>query len=285
MQTDDLPVTIYTPESQLRTPGRLLRLMARDFLAGRELAWRLFIRDISARYRQSILGIFWAFFPPILTGLLFIFLQAKKIVYVGSTDIPYPVFVLVGTTLWQLFTESLNAPIQSINGAKSLLSKINFPWEALILAAFYNVIFNLLIKSAILACVLLFFRVEVTWAILLSPFAVIMLIILGMTLGLLITPLGMIYSDFLSALSVATPLWFFITPVVYSVPQAFPYSLVAILNPVSPILIAARDLLTIGHMTNVMPFFAVSAVTLFALLIAWLLYRLAMPILIQRMSS
>lgn len=56
---------VYTPESQLRRPRDLVQSMWQDLLASRELAWRLMVRDISAQYRQSFLGIFWAFLPPI----------------------------------------------------------------------------------------------------------------------------------------------------------------------------------------------------------------------------
>ena len=73
-QTKNLPVVVYTPESQLRRPGVLLRSMWRDLKASRELAWRLFVRDTSARYRQSLLGVLWAFVPPIVTGVVFIVL-------------------------------------------------------------------------------------------------------------------------------------------------------------------------------------------------------------------
>jgi lipopolysaccharide transport system permease protein len=53
----DLPVTIYTPESSLRNPARMVRSMVRDLLASRELAWQLAVRDIRAQYRQTALGV------------------------------------------------------------------------------------------------------------------------------------------------------------------------------------------------------------------------------------
>jgi len=119
--SDDLQTVVYSPESQMHTPGRLVRSMFQGLKDSRELAWRLFIRDISARYRQSMLGIFWAFLPPIITGLVFIILQSRRVINLGETDIPYPVYVLIGTTLWQVFTESLNAPLRSVNAARSML--------------------------------------------------------------------------------------------------------------------------------------------------------------------
>ncbi len=281
----DIPLAIYTPESQLRKPGHLLRSMWHDLKASRELAWRLFVRDISARYRQSLLGVFWAFLPPIVTGLVFIILQSKKVVNFGETDIPYPVFVLVGTTLWQLFTESLNAPLNAVKTAKPMLAKVNFPREALIVSAFYGVLFSLLIKSLVLVGIFLVFQVQATWGLLLAPLAMVMIILLGMALGLLLTPLGMLYTDVSSGLMVITQLWFFVTPVVYPPPQSFPYSLVATLNPVSPLLMGARDLATKGVMGNMEPFLVVSGLTIIGLFIVWIVYRAALPIIIERMNA
>ena len=243
------------------------------------------MRDISAQYRQSILGVFWSFIPPILVGLVFIVLQSRKIVDFGETDIPYPVFVLVGTTLWQVFAESLNAPLQSVRKAKLMLAKIKFPYEALILGAFYTILFNFLIKSIVLIGILLFFKVKITLGLLLVPMAIFMLILLGITFGLFLTPLGMLYTDIASGLPVVVQLWFFLSPVVYPPPQSYPFSLMTTLNPVSPILVGARDLVTKGFITNLYPFLIVSGLTIIALSITWILYRISLPIIIERMSA
>ena len=58
MTTDSTPTRIYTPESPLVNPTQLWREMVHDLWAGRQLAWRLALRDVSAQYRQSALGFF-----------------------------------------------------------------------------------------------------------------------------------------------------------------------------------------------------------------------------------
>lgn len=284
-ETLGMPVVIYTPESQMRTPGKLFTAMLQDLKDSRELAWRLFVRDISARYRQSVLGVLWAFLPPILSGLVFIVLQSNNVLNLGKTTVDYPLFVLVGTILWQVFIESVNAPLRSVQSAKAMLAKINFPREALILASFYEVLFGLAIKGVVLAAVLVFFKVKITAGLLLALPVIVMLILLGMTIGLLLTPLGMLYTDVGSALAVFIQFWFFVTPVVYPPPTSFPFNLIVTLNPVSPILIGARDLLTLGTMSSSGAFLLVSGLTLTWLLGAWVLYRLSLPIIIERMSS
>lgn len=282
---EELSVTIYTPESQVQNPSRLLRRMIGDLRAARELAWRLFIRDLSAQYRQSLLGILWAFLPPIITGLIFILLQSKKVIDFGETGVPYPIFVLVGTVLWQVFTESLNAPLKAVTAAKPFLVKINFPREAVILSAIYLVLFNLGIKLIIIAAFFVIFNITPTWGLLLAPFAILMLMTLGICIGLLITPVGMLYSDVASSLPIITQLLFFVTPVVYSPPDTFPFSLVTILNPVSPLLTSARDLIISGNINDPVAFLVVSFLALAFLVIAWVVYRISLPIIIERMSA
>jgi len=286
MQPDDtLPTTVYTPESQIRSPVKLAKAMWSDLKDSRELAWRLFVRDFSARYRQSFLGIFWAFLPALLSGIVFIILQAKNVVNFGKVDIPYPVFAIIGTTLWQIFSESINAPLKAVQNSKSMLSKINFPREALIVAAFYEVLFSVAIKSVVILAVMLFFKMSLGLGLIYSIPAVLALILLGMALGLFLTPIGMLYSDIGSALTVFIQFWFFVTPVVYPPPQSFPYSLITTLNPVSPLLVGARELMTKGIIINVSPFIIVSSFSVIGLFVAWIIYRVAMPIIIERMSS
>ncbi|MEI2692516.1 MAG: hypothetical protein V9H69_23465 [Anaerolineae bacterium] len=118
---------VYSADSQMRRPGQLARAMVRDLAQARELSWRLFVRDVSALYRQSVLGVLWSFAPPIVTALIFILLQQADVLNLSQTSMPYPVYVLTGTILWQVFTESLNAPLRSAKASQSLLVRVNFP--------------------------------------------------------------------------------------------------------------------------------------------------------------
>jgi lipopolysaccharide transport system permease protein len=285
MTTRTLPEVIYTPESRLCAPIAMAKEMWHDLLASRELAWRLMVRDISAQYRQSFLGILWAFVPPIAMALVFVVLNSRKVINMAETNIPYPAFALFGTVLWQVFVDSLNAPLKVVTTAKPMLAKINFPKEALILSGLGQTLFNLSIKLVILVIVFVAYNMPLRAGTPFSLLAILDLVLLGMTIGLLITPIGVLYTDIAQALTVGTGLWFFVTPVVYPPPTEFPFSLLATFNPVSPILVGARDLATQGVLHNSVPFFVVTFIMLLALLITWIVYRLAIPILVERMSA
>jgi len=280
-----LKETVYTPDSELLHFGALLKSMGRDLLAARELAWRLLVRNISAQYRQSLLGYAWAFVPPIFTSLIWIFLQSQKVLGVGDTGMPYIVFVITGTVLWQTFVEALNSPLQMVNESKSMLTKINFPREALILAGVGQVVFNFLIRALLLVAVMLWFQIGPHTSLLLVPLGVIALILLGISLGLLLTPIGMLYQDIGRGLGFLTAAWFFLTPVIYPVPKASFAATLIELNPVTPLLVATRDWLVMGS-TNLWPAFLwVAGGSLILLLLGWIQYRIAMPHLISRMSA
>jgi lipopolysaccharide transport system permease protein len=259
--------------------------MWRDLLASRELAWRLMVRDIRAQYRQSFLGILWAFIPPIVTAVGFTLAANAEVVNIGVTDLPYPAYVMFSMTLWQTFVEALNGPVQGVTAAKAMLAKINFPREALILAKLGQVFFNFAIKLFLIVGLFIWFQMPVTWSVVLAPVALIHLVMLGTFLGLLLAPLGALYQDFSNGLTLVTGLWLFLTPVVYPVPSSGTFGTLVKLNPVTPLLVTTRELATTGILSDPQGFWVVSLLAIVGLLLAWLIYRLAIPFVVERMSS
>lgn len=276
---------VYTADPGTRRPGAFLAALWRDIRRSRELAWRLFTRDLSAQYRQSILGAFWTFVAPLTTSLIFIVLHSRRVVDFGPIDVPYPVYVVVGTILWQSFVESLNAPLKAVTAAKPMLAKINFPREALVTSAWFMVLYGLCVKLTVMAGLLLVFGIRPNTGWLLAAGPMVMLVLLGFAVGLLLTPVGMLYSDVGTGLPVAAQLLFFVTPVVYAPPQSFPFSLVATMNPASPLLIGARELITKGRVTSWEGVAVMALVAAGGMLAGLVVYRVALPIIIERTGA
>lgn len=104
----------------------LVKEMLIDLYQSRFLAKQLAKRDISSSYRQSFLGIIWAFITPITTALVWIFINSSGAVSLEDTGVPYPVFVFTGTLLWSVLTESINMPITATREAKVYSVKLTF---------------------------------------------------------------------------------------------------------------------------------------------------------------
>ena len=76
--------------------------MFSDMLTSRGLGYRLFIRDFTAKYKQSLFGFLWVIFLPLFTVAVFVGMNRAGILNIKDTTIPYTVFVLFGITVWSL---------------------------------------------------------------------------------------------------------------------------------------------------------------------------------------
>lgn len=278
-------VVVYSPASALRSPVAMFREMVGDLRASRELAWRLALRDISAQYRASFLGYAWAFILPLANTLAWVFLNASGIVKVSATGMPYPVYVLTGTMLWQMFVEGLQSPLQQVGAAKPMLTKLRFPRESIILSGMIKWWFNAGVKLLILLPLLLYFGVRLDHHVLLVPIAMLAIQVVGFAIGLFVSPIGVLYSDIARTIPIIAQFAMFITPVVFAMPEEGAMARLFEVNFMTPLVLTGRAWLT-GGATPVLGYFiAVMGVSMLLLMISWLLYRLAMPILIERMSS
>ena len=281
----DITEVVYTPESALRRPGFMAMAMWRDVRDSRELAWRLFLRDIRAEYRKSFLGYFWVIGPPLASTMLFVFLRSQKILNVSQTTVPFPVFVLLGMVLWESFAISLTSPITTVTKASQIITKLDFPREALILSGIYQVLFGICVKLLLLLPVFAWFGVMPGWTAVLAPLGLASLMLLGLVLGMFLLPIGLLYQDIGRGLAVVSGAWMLLTPVVYPPRTAWPGSLLNYVNPVSPLVTTTRELV-LGEPLSQLPLFAVVVVmSIVGLFVAWTLFRLATPHVVARMSS
>jgi lipopolysaccharide transport system permease protein len=278
-------VNVYTPESPLRHPRRFLREMFRDLRASRELAWRLFVRDTSAQYRQSMFGYVWAFLPPLVASLPFIFLNSQGVMTIEGTAIPYPAYAMIGTIIWQVFADALNSPLKTVVGAKAMLVKINLPKEAILLSGLGQVIFSFLIRLVLLTGVFAWFKILPPVTVFLFPVGVFALILVGFTLGVALTPIGLLYNDVQQTLPIATMFLMLLTPVVYPPPQTGFAATIATWNPLSPLIVVTREWMTTGDATQIVAFAIIAIVAIVLLFGGWILYRIALPHIIARMGG
>lgn len=277
-------VRVYAPGSVLRSPIAVLAEMFRDCVRARGLAWRLFIRDTRARYRQSMLGYLWAFLPPLATTASFVLLNGSGIIAPGTTVLPYAAFVVLGTVLWQTFADAVMSPIRTTSAARPMLAKVNFPREALLIAGLLDVFFNFLVRAFLIVPVFAYYGIVPAATMPCAVLGVVLLIAFGFALGLLFAPIGLLYTDIGQGLGLALSFWMLVTPVVYSAPQEGLLARISSLNPVSPLITGTRDVLVAGIPADLTAILATFVVTVALLFAGWLMYRLAMPVLVERMG-
>ncbi len=266
-----------------------LNKIIKDSLAGYVgsfyLARQLAGRDIKALYRQSFLGFFWAVAPVVMNAVIWIFLNTTGTIKLSNTGIPYPLFVIIGTTFWTLISECLLLPIATVNENRAIITKINFQKEALIMSGLLKLGFNLLIKLALVIVFLFVFKAKLSFSLLFFIPVLIVSIMAFVSIGIIITPLGVLYGDISKAIPIAMQLLMFLTPVVYTTPRMGIMRQIIKWNPLSYIITNLRNTLTGISVENwaFMLCFAVVAVLL--TLLGMVIYRVSMPVITERMSA
>ncbi len=282
---DDAQLTTYSAVSEIRTPIKLAKEIIHDFVAGRELAWRLFIRNLRGLYRQTLLGLFWAFLPPIANTAVWIFLQSQNVFQIGDTGVSSTVYILTGMILWQGFIDAFQSPGKLLNSNKNMVAKLRFPRESLLIVAFLETCFNLSIRLVLLIPAFLMFSVPLHLSILLAPVTIIGMILLGLALGILLIPIGTLYQDVGRFVTMVLPFWMIVTPIIYVPSTEFPASLLNWVNPAAPLLIVSRELLLYGGTDFGMLAIVFGASAVVLLLISLVVYRVSLPVLIERMMA
>lgn len=279
----DVAETVYSSQPLLASPRRFAADAAADLRVAFVAALRLWRRGLQARHRRSRLGYAWLVVPALAVALTWVYLDHVRIVRFGDPGIAYLAYVVSGVLLWQVFTDALQAPLRRLQASREVVRKTRLPHETWVLAGALDVMFMLAVRLPVLVVVLVATGVPVGAAVVLAPLGVLGLVLLGLAIGLALTPLGLLYDDVGQGLTIITGFWFFLTPVIYPWPVDLPTTALIEINPVTPVLVTARAWMTGAPGADAASFAAVGAGAVCLLLAAWLVLRLARPHLVARL--
>lgn len=206
---DSVPTYIYNADR--RAAGWRQKLG--ELVDYRFLLRNLVVRDLKARYKNSVLGILWSVLNPLFLMLVFTVLFT---VLAGSEIRQYPIFVLVGLIPWNFFSGSMVSGTTSVTGNAGLVKKVYFPRELLPTSAVLSNLVNFFFAFAVLIVFLFIFDIGLTVHALWVPAILLTQLIFTLGLVLLLGSLTVFYSDVLMILEVVLLAWFFLTPVFYS---------------------------------------------------------------------
>ena len=280
-----MEITRYSAEERRNKPVKVLVSILVGFKKGHHLGYRFAVRNIKALYRQSILGFVWALIPPIVTALVWIFLRKTGVFSIQGVTIPYSLFVLSGMLLWQIFTEAIMAPLKSVLANRNVLIKIRIPHEALLISSFYELTFNTLVKLLIFISLLFFYHLPVHAGFIWFIPAIMALMLAGLSIGILLTPLGMLFTDVSRGISVVLPFLMLLSPVIYPLPTSGFLMHLTHWNTPAIFLDVARASFTgsASPLSNlVLPHLIF---VIFILIISLFGFKLSMPLLIEKMGS
>jgi lipopolysaccharide transport system permease protein len=237
----------------------------------RELLYFLVWRDVKIRYKQTVIGMAWAFLQPVVQMIIFtaIFGRFAKI---PSDGLPYPIFTYVALLPWNYFASALQRSIQSVVADSGLVSKIYFPRLILPITGTMTGLVDFSVSFLLLFVMMIWYGVAVTWEALLVPLFVLFALVTALAVGLWLSALNVRYRDVGHAMPFLIQIWMFVSPVVYPVsmiPEK--YRLLYSFNPMVGVIEGVRWAL-LGKAGPDFSVMAMSAVVVIVLLAGGLIF-------------
>jgi lipopolysaccharide transport system permease protein len=197
-------------------PGRAELHYWRDLWRYRELFRVLAWRDISVRYKQTVIGAAWALIRPFLTMVVFTVIFGKLANLPSDGTAPYALMVFAGMLPWTFFASAVGDASNSLITNANLISKIYFPRLIVPIAAVMVAFVDFLISLAILAILMVWYQVMPSWQILLLPAFMSVAFIASFGIGVWITALNVKYRDFRYVVPFIVQLGLYVSPVGFS---------------------------------------------------------------------
>ena len=196
-------------------PGRTEKNYWADLWRYRELFLILAWRDVSVRYKQTIIGVAWAVIRPFLTMVVFTVIFGR-IAALPSGGTPYALMVFAAMLPWSLFSTALGEASNSLIGNERLITKVYFPRLIIPSATVATAFVDFLISFVILLGLMLYYRFVPGWNILLLPVFILMALLASLGPGLWITALNIKYRDFRYVIPFLVQFGLYVSPVGFS---------------------------------------------------------------------
>lgn len=237
------PITIIKPSPKLSFPD------LKEAWKYRELLFTFVKRDLTVRYRQTIIGGIWAVIQPITTMIIFSFFFGY-LAQISGDGVPYPVFSYSGLVLWIYFANALSAASGSVVAAAGLFTKVYFPRLIVPIAASMTGIVDYIIALLILFGLMIFYHITPPLMIIFLPLLVLLTWLLATGIGFWLSAINVRYRDVGFIMPFFIQLMMYVTPVIYPVSIAPNYKHILALNPMTGIIEAHRALILGIHDIN-----------------------------------
>ena len=246
-------------------------LKLRELWEYRDLLFFLAWRDISVRYKQTILGAAWAIIEPFFSMVVFS-LFFGRLAQIPSDGVPYPIFSYAAMLPWTYFANAMTNSSNSLVGSANLLTKVYFPRLVIPLASVIPPAIDFAIAFVVLLGMMAFYGIAPTWHVLWLPAFLLLALITALGVGLWLSAMNVQYRDVRYAVPFLVQFWMFASPVTYPssiVPEA--WRALYGLNPMAGVIEGFRWAL-LGTETSPGPLIAVSVGAALVLLVSGAYY-------------
>ena len=268
-------ITTYEPDNSLKKGYlSIFREVYDEFIKNKWLTYQLFKRDFFALYKQSFIGVLWAFIIPLVSVGTFILLNRSGIFSIGDINVPYPIYAILGMAFWQLFSTGLITSSNSLVKAGSMITKINFSKKSLVIASAGQSIVSFLIQLILVIILLIYYKIAPSTAILLIPLFMIPIMLFTLGLGFIFSLLNAIVRDIGNILSILMTFSMFLTPILYAKSSTGILARITNYNPLYYLTSVPRELVLTGTITEWKGFIISSIISIIIFIICLIVFHL-----------
>jgi lipopolysaccharide transport system permease protein len=220
--------------------GRGSRQYWRDLWSYRELLVFLAWRDVTVRYKQTLVGVAWAVVRPVSMALVFT-VVFNKVANLQSDLVPYPLLVLSGMLPWQLFASALSESSNSLVMNSNMVSKVYFPRLIVPMSALAVSLIDFMVCLPILGGLMLYDGIVPTWRLLFLPLFVLLALAAALGGGLWLAALNVRYRDVRHVIPFLVQFGVYLSPVGFNtskVPEEWRW--LFLLNPMAGVIDGVR---------------------------------------------
>ena len=268
-------ITTYEPDNSLKKGYlSIFSEISNEIKKNRWLTYQLFKRDFFALYKQSFIGVLWAFIIPLVSVGTFILLNRSGIFSIGDINVPYPIYAILGMAFWQLFSTGLITSSNSLVKAGSMIAKINFSKKSLVIASAGQSIVSFLIQLTLVIILFIYYKIAPSTSILLIPLFMIPIMLLTLGLGFIFSLLNGIVRDIGNILSILMTFLMFLTPILYAKPSTGILARITNYNPLYYLTSVPRQLVLTGTISEWKGFLISSVISVFIFVICLIVFHL-----------
>lgn len=258
----------FTYDSQKRKHPAIEELV--DVIQSRDMVFQFVRRDIVARYKRSVLGIFWTMLQPL--GMMIVMTIVFSALFKRVEG--YAAYLLSGLIAWLFFSQATTASLQLIMSSGPLSRKIYVPYTAFPISSVFTGMVNLAISMIPLAVITFIVKGQLTWAILFIPISILIISAFALGISLILSTFAVYFPDIKEMYQIILQAWMYFTPIIYPetiVPESYRFWMFH-LNPMYYMIMLFRDPVYNGTLPATYMVVGSSLIALIVLAAGWIYF-------------
>lgn len=280
------PRIVYEPNSRERLNVlSAWKQVVKNVTNNRSLLKEMISISIRSQYKKSFVGVAWMFFLPLITIAVWLLLNKSGIFNPGKTDIPFPVYVMITSTIWAFFYGLQDILSRSISQGANHFLMAEFPHEIIVLEKVVVQLVYFIAPMLMNFVVLFIFDIPISWKAIFLPLVILPLLFLSIALGLLFSILEVVAVDLGKLMNKAMSTLIYFTPIIYSPDSA--QGILGVLvkwNPLTYLISSAREIIVYGVLYHPVAYLYSSLFSLVLLIVSVRIYYIAEARIMERVA-